>query len=386
MRSKKSHGEGSIRPRGNSWQLRYLGETRTLRQADYPTKQAINREFGRWKEELNAKADAGESVTMSQLFDRVLAHHRRNDLSETYIIEKKIEKYLRPRLGHFDARKFGLDQVDEYIDERLQEKTYKGTPTRNATVNRELSIIVSALRQLRPEPRNLQIKKLDEEDGIRQGTVSEDEYQLFLRELEDYQKPVWCFSYYTGVRQGQLLKLRRDWAKDWEKTGMIEVPGRFGGERITKNGKPHNIPIYTDGMRAFLRWTIENGNPACPYLFQREGKRISKQTFYCAMKRAAKRLGLAHVLFHDLRRTAVTNMIAAGNLPDEAMAVSGHVDPSVFKRYNIISNEKAKVKVLQVADRMAAWHASKSSADLDKIWTEKTGASKADFELDGKPN
>jgi integrase len=309
---------------------------------------------------------------MSQLFDEYLADHRRKGLAETSIVERKVEKYLRPRLGHYDARTFGKVEMNRYIDERKRDLTAKGTPTRNGTINREIGIVIRSFR-LAPEEmqRVMRFEKLDETDGIRQGIVSDDTYKLFLRELPAYEKPVWCFSHYTGVRRGQLLKLRREWV-DWQEW-LVRVPAFFEGERITKNGKPHLIPVY-DEMREFLRIAWETANPRCPYLFQHNGRAINKHTFRDDFDQTRTQLGLSHVLFHDQRRTAVTNMIRAGIPPKHAMAVSGHKTLSMLERYNIMAEED----VQEVAKRMSARFQEKRKAngrstDLQSICNDTEG-------------
>jgi hypothetical protein len=43
------------------------------------------------------------------------------------------------------------------------------------------------------------------------------------------------------------------------------------------------------------------------------------------------------LIIHDLRRSAIRNMIAAGNPENWCMAMSGHKTASAFRRYAIVS-------------------------------------------------
>jgi integrase len=78
------------------------------------------------------------------------------------------------------------------------------------------------------------------------------------------------------------------------------------------------------------------------------------QDFEKSWTTACKLAGVPAVLFHDLRRTALANMIEAGWSEKEAMEVSGHRTRAVFDRYHIVSERRMK----EMSGRLERAHAS----------------------------
>jgi len=83
-----------------------------------------------------------------------------------------------------------------------------------------------------------------------------------------------------------------------------------------------------------LRTEAQQSRPDCPWVFQRDGEPI--RDFRGAWASATKRAGCEGLRFHDLRRSAVRNMMRAGFDRKRAMAISGHKTEATFERYNIV--------------------------------------------------
>ena len=74
---------------------------------------------------------------------------------------------------------------------------------------------------------------------------------------------------------------------------------------------------------------------------QRDGQRV--EDIGNEWEKGCGQCGLPEELFHDLRRTALTNMIEAGFSKKEAMEISGHQTAAVFRRYHIVSEARSKL-------------------------------------------
>jgi integrase len=106
----------------------------------------------------------------------------------------------------------------------------------------------------------------------------------------------------------------------------------YSGE--TKNGEGRTV-VLTDDCRRLVT-ELRRGKQPEDYLFTR-GSGEPVRDFRCAWDVLIEAAKLPGLLFHDLRRSAVRNMIRRGVPQKTAQQISGHKTDSVFSRYNIVS-------------------------------------------------
>ena len=85
----------------------------------------------------------------------------------------------------------------------------------------------------------------------------------------------------------------------------------------------------------------------CDSVFRRRGRVIAN--FRCVWANALEAANLKRMLFHDLRRSAVRNLIRAGVHQSVAMSISGHKTVSMFFRYGITSGDDQREALSRTA-------------------------------------
>ena len=135
----------------------------------------------------------------------------------------------------------------------------------------------------------------------------------------------WFF--WTGMRPGEIRSLT--WQAFDKETWVLRLHAKDA-----KVGQGRVI-VLVHSLREIIQRRIIARRFGCDMIFHKNGARIG--TFYKRWNRACQLAGVAGKIPHDLRRTAIRNMLRAGCSEKVVMSISGHRTRAVFDRYNIIS-------------------------------------------------
>ena len=150
--------------------------------------------------------------------------------------------------------------------------------------------------------------------------------------------------------------------------------------RTSKNGEGRVLPLQDDLWNLMeRRWaarTIEQKDGTTKMselVFHRSGEPIVD--FRKPWNEAFAAAKVPRRIFHDLRRTAVRNMIRAGVGQSIAMSISGHKTVSMFTRYNI-TNAADKLDALKKTAAHLATQPTQPNAKVVELPTQTEAAGK----------
>ncbi|MGO9534763.1 MAG: tyrosine-type recombinase/integrase, partial [Syntrophobacteraceae bacterium] len=229
-----------------------------------------------------------------------------------------------------------------------------------ATINRELAALKRMLNlgaQCTP-PKVDRVPHIQmlKENNPRKGFFEHGDFLAVRDVLPSYLKGLVTFAYKTGWRKGEISDLQ--WAEVDLPRGTVRLnPGE------TKNDEGRTVYLDAELKEIFSAQlaTRKASGTLCPYVFPNETGTEKIGRFRGAWDAACIAARIPRKLFHDLRRTAVRNMVRAGIPERVAMMISGHRTRSIFDRYNIVSESDL------------ALAATKQEAYLNAVLGTKTG-------------
>ena len=171
------------------------------------------------------------------------------------------------------------------------------------------------------------------EPQARKGFLEHDKFDELLSHIPVALKPLIIFLYCCGVRVGEALQI------EWPQVDLKQALIRLEPEQ-TKTDEARIVPL-PDVLMEMLqdiepkRGTVFVGDELRS-AWQKACTAAGLGTLTKIEGRSDKRYN--GLLIHDLRRSAIRNLIAAGVPEKVAMSISGHKTLNVFDRYNIVNS------------------------------------------------
>jgi integrase len=356
--TKSIRGFGRPYLRGKVWWIRYWHRGEEIRESTKSESEIVAQRLlkARWKQIGRGKfvGPKEEKLTVDDLLKALETDYQQNGRRSVDTLRWRLQP-LRDALGTYRTVDVTGGVVDQYKRDRLAATTRKGTTVAVATLNRELAALKRAFRLGIEQERiaHAPVIKLLAEHNVREGFVEPGIFAEIVKHLPAPIDDVARFAYVTGWRKSEVLTLK------WSDVDLEHRRIRLRREH-SKNGEPR-VLVLTGDLLALVRrrWEARQhktkaGVAISAWVFHRRCERIVDfRDDWADACTAAKVPGL---LFHDLRRSAVRNMMKSGQVDQAvAMKVSGHKTDSIFRRYRVVDEDDIEraLTVTQEAIRQA---------------------------------
>lgn len=325
---------------GKTWWVKYYFNGRPMRESTGTDKET---EAKRFLKEREGRVATGQPILprvdrirYQEIAAELRDHYQttgERDLGEADVRLTWLNKFFRGQR----VAAIGGTLATQYIQWRQQ------MDVANSTINRELSVLIKMLRFAYERGKLLRLPVIHKlkEPPPRQGFFERDQFQAVCRRLPEHYRVVVSLAFMYGWRiQSEVLTL--------EKRQVDLKAGTLRLDVGTTKNDDGRLVYLTPELNALLAAQLERveklekeTESIIPYLFphltgrRRKGTRI--RDFRKAWVTACRKAGCPGMLRHDLRRTAVRNMVNLGTPERVAMACTGHKTRSVFDRYHIVS-------------------------------------------------
>jgi integrase len=255
-----------------------------------------------------------------------------------------ISHYVAARRGMLIKRATGKEIIvdGKTVAERILQ------PPSNGTINFELAILRRAfniqVRARKLSRDHVPVMRMLKTSKPRQGFLKPAEFESLHAHLPEHLRDPIRFLFLSGWRKMEMVTL------EWRDVDLPAAMVRLRAEQ-SKNDEARALPL-TGELLAIIERAHEARSLACPRVFQHNGAPLG--SFRKRWASACKAAGFGGLLVHDLRRSAVRNLVDSG-LPDGvAMLITGHKTRSVFDRYNIRDEADVKAAMAKAVEWVSA--------------------------------
>jgi integrase len=267
---------------------------------------------------LKSKADGSETIAGLTALDGFFGFKSETVEGKTVVTERGVS-----------VAQITTDAARRFVRKRRDEGTG------NAAINRSLAALRRMLRLAKRDKKihDVPFIEFQKEPPARKNFLEREKFEELVKLLPTHLRPLVTFLYYCGCRIGETLAI------EWSQVNLDARLIRLEPEQ-TKTSEARVLPLPS--VLVNLLTAIE---PKSGKVF--DGTNLRKEWMTaCAACGLGSKIEVegrpydpryAGLTLHDLRRSAVRNLINAGVRERVAMQITGHKTRSVFDRYHIVS-------------------------------------------------
>jgi integrase len=332
-RGKRGQGSVYLPHHSRNWWIKFSVAGRVIQLSANTEKKREAQDFLRNEilKYQNGDAVPTGKVTVDSLYDVLLADYRINEKTVEWA-ERCWRVHLKPFFGGMQAKNVGTDSLSRYIEAR------RGEQAANGTINRELSLLQrSFMLAYESQPRKiahpLRFHRLAESKP-RQGFIEQKQYDALAANCSDlFMRTMLTLAYSFGFRKAELIGNKKAKQPPLKVSDVNLLAGTLQ-LRDSKNGESRKVALTGDAKN-LLAACITGKGPEDNVFTRKCGNAV--KDFRETWEKVTLAAGVPGLLFHDLRRSAVRNMVRGGIPETVSMQISGHKTRDVFDRYNITS-------------------------------------------------
>lgn len=239
----------------------------------------------------------------------------------------------------YPLRSVWVPELKQYQVERQQQGAAPDTINRETSSLSRLFSVMMELQLVESNPCRM-LKRLSAKSGERQVYLSKGMVAQIASHSPEWFMPLVWAGYFTGMRRGEILGLKRKQVNLSSRIIVISPDG-------TKEGQWKRVPIHKD-LVPMLEDALSGPALLSGRVFalkDAKGVRdIELEAFKNPWPRACESLALGQPWprFHDLRHTWKTNARRSGMDPEIRESILGHAtrQRSVSERYGVIGDRE----------------------------------------------
>ncbi|MFL6314742.1 MAG: tyrosine-type recombinase/integrase [Terriglobales bacterium] len=360
MKAKRARGTGSVyKPeRSQFFWIAFYQNGRLIREStktDVKTKaQSILTKRLQEVNSGNFSPDA-DKITVAEIYQHVLSDYEKRNRPSLATLKgrwhtdhsghnrKGTRTTLKEFFGHLRCNQVTYSLLERFQLQRLSEGAAAGS------INRELNILKVAWKyamkagELKTKP----VFPTGLKENVRQGFITDDNYVAFVDACTEtgglWLRTAFEIAFTLGWRKREIINLRVRNVDLSDRTLRLNPDD-------TKTDKGRTAPM-TEVIFQLVSQCCEGKGQDDFVLTRSNGEPI--RCFRDSWLTVCRKVGKDGTLFHDMRRSAVSNLVKKGVARKVAMSISGHQTESIFNRYAIVETTD-QAEALKIVEQKRA--------------------------------